>query len=313
MTLFVPARFEALGLWVEQLIAESTGKNGVGVIPITGEPAGDADVYGSDRLFVRLRSGKEHESSAEEGHRNASAEHPSSRDVPIVDLDFPEPAALGAEFVRWEIATAVAGALLQINPFDEPNVQQAKDATRVLLDGYRSTGSLPGAAVDSTLPSGITLRLSSAARRYVTGDPDRLLSIVREGDYVALLAYIGPDAAIARELQELRRAIRDRTRAATMFGYGPRYLHSTGQLHKGGPNTGVFVLITAAPEQDLPIPGEPFSFGVLERAQALGDFQSLEATGRRALHAHLPSPDAALVRELRRALLHDREQRSAGL
>jgi len=147
----------------------------------------------------------------------------------------------------------------------------------------------------------------------VTGDPDRLLSIVREGDYVALLAYIGPDAAIARELQELRRAIRDRTRAATMFGYGPRYLHSTGQLHKGGPNTGVFVLITAAPEQDLPIPGEPFSFGVLERAQALGDFQSLEATGRRALHAHLPSPDAALVRELRRALLNDRGHRSAGL
>jgi glucose-6-phosphate isomerase len=298
MTLFVPESFEALGLWVEQLIAESTGKNGVGVIPITGEPPGDADVYGSDRLFVRLRSGKE---------REASTERLLSRHVPIIDLDLPEPAALGAEFVRWEIATAVAGALLNINPFDEPNVQQAKDATRVLLDGYKSTGSLPIVAPDGTLPSGITIRLSSAARRYVTGGPDQLLSVVREGDYVALLAYVGPDAAIARELQELRRAIRDHTRAATMFGYGPRYLHSTGQLHKGGPNTGVFVLITAAPEQDLAIPGEPFSFGILERAQALGDFQSLEATGRRALHAHLPSLDASLVRELRRALLGDRD------
>jgi glucose-6-phosphate isomerase len=308
MTLFVPDGFEALGLWVEQLIAESTGKNGVGVIPITGEPAGDADVYGSDRLFVRLRSAKERDASEERMRRNALAERLSTRDVPIVDLDLAEPSALGAEFVRWEIATAVAGALLHINPFDEPNVQQAKDATRVLLDGYKSTGSLPIVAPDATLPNGITLRLSSAARRYVTGGPDQLLSVVREGDYVALLAYVGPDAAVGRELHELRRVIRDRTRAATMFGYGPRYLHSTGQLHKGGPNTGVFVLITASPDQDVPIPGEPFSFGILERAQALGDFQSLEAAGRRALHVHLPSPEASLVRELRRALLGDREK-----
>lgn len=305
MTLFVPDGFEALGLWVEQLIAESTGKNGVGVIPIAGEPAGDADVYGADRLFVRLHSAKRREALAERHEHERLAERLSSRHVPAVDLDLPEPLALGAEFVRWEIATAVAGALLQINPFDEPNVQQAKDATRVLLEGYKSSGSLPIVAPDGALPGGITLRLSSAARRYVTGGPDQFLSIVREGDYVALLAYMGPDATIARELQDLRRAIRDRTRAATMLGYGPRYLHSTGQLHKGGPNTGVFVLITAEPEQDVPIPGEPFSFGILERAQALGDFQSLEATGRRALHVHLPSPDASFVRELRPALLGD--------
>ena len=152
--------------------------------------------------------------------------------------------------------------------------------------------------------SGIDVTLSTAAREMLKGqDPDAMLTLLRPGDYAAILAYVGPDRALAEELALLRRAIRDRTKAATMFGYGPRYLHSTGQLHKGGPNTGVFILITATPHEDLPIPGEPFSFGTLELAQALGDFASLDATGRRALHAHLPSPDPAQLRELANALV----------
>jgi glucose-6-phosphate isomerase len=288
LTLMLPPEFREFGLWVEQLIAESTGKHGKGVVPIAGEPLGDQSVYAGDRLFARVQT-------------LATADFANE---PSVDISMPEPAALGAEFVRWEIATAVAGALLEINPFDEPNVQQAKDATRKLLDEYTATGRLPAPQPDRSFGGGIDVTLSAAARRLLNGrDPETILSLVEPGDYVALLAFLGPDPALAEELVLLRRDIRDRTRAATMFGYGPRYLHSSGQLHKGGPNTGVFVLITATPREDVPIPGEPFSFGTLERAQALGDFASLDATGRRALHAHLPSPDPALLRTLAAALM----------
>jgi hypothetical protein len=194
--------------------------------------------------------------------------------------------------------------MLQINPFDEPNVQQAKDATGLLLDAYKTKGQLPVTAADLTLPSGTSLVLSQAARnRLGGGNADAIITLLEDGDYFALLAYLGPGDALARELRMFRHAVRDRTRAATMFGYGPRYLHSTGQLHKGGPNTGVFVLLTADTGEDLPIPGERFSFATLELAQALGDFASLDATSRRALHVHLPRQDPALVREAADALL----------
>jgi transaldolase/glucose-6-phosphate isomerase len=225
--------------------------------------------------------------------------------APFVDVDLPDSAALGAEFVRWEIATALAGALLEIDPFDQPNVQQAKDATQALLGQFKSTGRLPIPPADRTLNDGIALTLSSAARKTLSpADGDAFLSLLHQGDYFALLAYVSTmDRALAEELRTLRQAVRDRTRAATMFGYGPRYLHSTGQLHKGGANSGVFLLITATPRDDVPIPGEPFSFGALELAQAVGDFNSLEAAGRRALHAHLPAPDRAVLRQLSDALL----------
>jgi transaldolase / glucose-6-phosphate isomerase len=223
--------------------------------------------------------------------------------APIVEIDLPDPLALGAEFIRWEIATAVAGAILKINPFDQPNVQQAKDATHALLTEYQAKNRLPIPAPDSTL-DGMALTLTSAARSALpNAGADALLRLLRQGDYFALLAYLGPDRELAEELQTLRRGVRDRARVATMFGYGPRYLHSTGQLHKGGPNSGVFVLISADPRADVAIPGEPFSFGTLELAQAIGDFASLEAAGRRALHAHLPSPDPVLIRALAAALL----------
>jgi glucose-6-phosphate isomerase len=278
LTLLLPDAFEPLGLWVEQLIAESTGKNGTGVVPIAGEHVSDPAVYGADRLFVRMNAARE-----------------AAPDGPAVDIQLAEPDAIGAEFVRWEIATAVAGSLLHINPFDEPNVQQAKDATRALLDRYQKDGRLP-------LPG--AAQTSRMAKKYLGDRPaEAALTLLRTGDYFALLAYVGPDPALQAALQALRQSVADATSAATMFGYGPRYLHSTGQLHKGGPNTGVFLLISTTPEEDVRIPDQPFSFGTLELAQALGDFASLDATDRRAVHVHLPSPDPALIRQLTTALV----------
>ena len=299
LTLIAPPALDAFGLWIEQLIAESTGKQGSGIVPIAGEPLAAPDVYGVDRLFVRMRV----PGAGGEDARAAGIRAIETTGAPVVEIDLPEPAALGAEFMRWEIATAVAGAVLEINPFDQPNVQQAKDATNQLLETFKSSGRLPVAAPD--LPLGdIALTLTSAARQALpAGAADAVLTLLRPGDYFALLAYVGPDPALAAVLQRWRRAVRDLARVATMFGYGPRYLHSTGQLHKGGPDSGVFVLISAAPAEDLAIPGEPFTFGTLEQAQAIGDFASLEAAGRRAVHAHLPSQDPASISALADALL----------
>jgi glucose-6-phosphate isomerase len=299
LTLIAPPELDAFGLWIEQLIAESTGKHGRGIVPIAGEAVGAPEVYGADRVFVRMRVPGE----TGEEQRDARVAAIRATGAPLVDIDLPEPMALGAEFMRWEIATAIAGALLDINPFDQPNVQQAKDATNGLLREFKSKGRLPVSAPDQ-LAGDLALTLTSAARSALPKDgADALLALLRPGDYFALLAYIGPDAALADALQRFRDEVRDRAHVATMFGYGPRYLHSTGQLHKGGPDSGVFVLISATPAQDLAIPGEPFTFGTLEQAQATGDFASLDAAGRRAVHAHFPSQDPALIRALAETLL----------
>jgi len=235
--------------------------------------------------------------------RDAAIAGLRSTRAPVIEIDLPEPAALGAEFVRWEVATAVAGALLEINPFDQPNVQQAKDATNALLREFKAKGRLPVASPDGAV-EGIALTLTSAARGALNGRAAAdVLTLLHAGDYFGLLAYVGPDQALADALQRLRRTVRDRVHVATMFGYGPRYLHSTGQLHKGGPDSGVFVLISATPGEDVAIPGEPFSFGTLEQAQAVGDFAALDAAGRRAVHAHLRSQDPALIDLLAEALL----------
>jgi glucose-6-phosphate isomerase len=295
LTLLLPRELEPFGLWVEQLVAESTGKQGAGVVPSRRRSAWRPAQYGVDRVFVEVcgpgvtAGAASSTGSRPQATRRRRSTGPSRR--------------LGAEFVRWEIATAIAGALLEINPFDEPNVKQAKDATTTLLGTYESTGALPRATPDMTLDGGITLTASRQAREQLSGaGPDALLTLLRPGDYFALLAYIDPQA-LTGDLASFRNAVRDRTHAATATGVGPRYLHSTGQLHKGGPNTGVFVLITTTPHADLDIPGYPFTFGTLELAQALGDFASLDAAGRRALHVHLPAADAALVRQVADALL----------
>jgi glucose-6-phosphate isomerase len=284
LTLLLPADLEPFGLWVEQLVAESTGKNGVGILPVAGERTDPSRIDRPDRLFSALAH------QAEGG----AAAAPPKVESPVFAAMLPERTALGAEFVRWEIATAVAGALLEINPFDEPNVQQAKDATRRLLDQYTGEGRLPVAPPNRTTRDGVSLTLSSRARDLA--HPEHVLGLLHPGDYFALLAYLGPDPALLGVLQEFRLAVLARTGVATTLGYGPRYLHSTGQLHKGGANTGVFLIVTAEVAEDLPIPGQPFSFGTLELAQALGDFGALDATGRRALHLHLPAPDPAVLR-----------------
>jgi len=284
LTLLLPERFASFGLWVEQLVAESTGKNGVGVVPVAGEVPADASAYGDDRLFV-----------------DARPVSPGTL-TPRVSIDWNDPLDLGAEFVRWEIATAVAGALLGINPFDEPNVQQAKDATNKLLGAFTSTGALPASPVKATLPNGIELNSSAAVRSVLDdGNVKSFLTLLKPGDYFAQLAYVSPDAKLLDELERLRVAVRDRKHVATTVGVGPRYLHSTGQLHKGGANAGVFLLITTGSGEDVPIPGQPYSFGTLEHAQALGDFASLDAAKRRAVHAHLP----AATRDYARALVDE--------
>jgi glucose-6-phosphate isomerase len=299
LTLALPPELEPLGLWVEQLVAESTGKAGVGLLPVVGEAASLARLDNPDRLFCLM----------------SERSHPGTNSAPAFDgvtsptftIDLAERTALGAEFVRWEIATAVAGALLEINPFDEPNVQQAKDATRILLDQFGKEGRLPLPVPDDRSSDGVSLTLSVPARDRLqrTGEsvrPANFLTLLDSTDYLALLAYLGPDPKLSEVLQEFRNGVLTRTKRATTIGYGPRYLHSTGQLHKGGPNSGVFIVVTAVPRTDLAIPEERFSFGTLELAQALGDFRALEAAGRRALHVHLPHPDPETLRQALQSL-----------
>ena len=288
LALLLPPHLASFGLWVEQLVAESTGKEGKGVAPIAGEGT-DAPI-GDDRIAVIVGlAGETPDASLRERLRESGA--------PIVDIEVPDVLALGAEFFRWEVATAAAGRLLEINPFDEPNVSQAKEATRVLLDTYTSQHHLPIPEPHAAV-GGVRFTLSDAALEQLTGAPaTRFLDLVAAHDYIALLAYLPPDVASLGEiLTEARARLGKRGRVATMVGYGPRYLHSTGQLHKGGPNNGVFIVVAAPAAVDLPIPGETYSFGVLEQAQALGDFQSLDCTGRRVLLIQLPSRDPAVLR-----------------
>ena len=298
LTLITGPRLRPFGLWVEQLIAESTGKRGTGIVPVAGEPLGTPDMYGDDRLFVRLRL---HGGDPEEHERDGKVERLRAAGHPIVNIRLVEPLGIGAEFVRWEIATATAGAILGINPFDEPNVQQAKDATKALLKQYVTEGRLPAPAPQVVF-DGVGFTFNRAVLDKI-GQPlgdvrvalRSFLDLAQPGDYVGLLAYLPAEPALEARLEQLRTAIRNRERVATTLGFGPRYLHSTGQLHKGGPNSGQFVLITADSSADLAIPGEPFSFGTLEMAQALGDFVSLDGTGRRVLRVHLPVPDPAVL------------------
>jgi transaldolase/glucose-6-phosphate isomerase len=272
LTLITSPRLASFGYWVEQLIAESTGKEGVGVLPVEGERLAPPAAYkrGRDRLFVYLRL------DGPSGGRQDQAVGALAAGHPVVEIRLPDLYALGGEFLRWEIATAVLGHLLGINPFDQPNVQESKDNTVRLLAEHAAQGRLPEEA--------------GALRPDDRGFAARLvrhLKQARRGDYAALSAYFQRTPRRERLLRDLQAAIRDRFGVAATVGYGPRFLHSTGQLHKGGANTGVFVQFTAAEAADLPVPGEAYSFGVLLQAQALGDHQALLAHGRRALRVDL--------------------------
>ena len=245
LTGFLSGPLAALGAWIEQLVAESTGKEGAGILPVDAEPAGPPAVYGDDRLFLPMGD--------------------TSSPEPLARLPLDGPESLGAAMFILEFATAVAGHVLRIHPFDQPDVQAAKDRTSEAL--------------------------RSGAAAEPPGDLDQLLSSVRPGDYVAIQAFVPPSEEVWGRLQAVRLRIRDRLRVATTVGYGPRYLHSTGQLHKGGPNTGVFIQLIEEPKEDVPVPGHLYSFGQLIAAQAAGDLAALRERGRRAARV----PTEALV------------------
>ena len=290
MTLLLPKRLESFGLWVEQLVAESTGKHKKGVVPIAGESAEMS--VGDDRVVVVVRVGDDTPEPAVLDRARASG-------APAITIQLPDVYALGAEFLRWEVATATAGLLMAINPFDEPNVKQAKDATSALLTVYEQRKRLPLPEPHAEI-NGVRLTLSEAAQAGLSGAPaTSFLRLIGRGDYVCLLAFLPPDdSRFDGLLKEFRTKSGVRGDCATMFGYGPRYLHSTGQLHKGGANNGVFVVIVAEADEDLTIPDHPFSFSVLETAQAVGDFQSLDREQRRALLVTMPRRDPELLRRV---------------
>ena len=280
LTLVIDPEIGSLGLWVEQLVAESTGKEGKGVLPVAGEPLGKPTVYGDDRLFVSISIGEASAETKAALHSLSDAAHP------VVFRQLKDIYDLGGEFFIWEFATACAGWRLGINPFDQPNVQESKDATKELLNTFVSQGRLPP---QDELVSDGQIQIYAGSAPAALPDSSTLdalrafLATVERGDYIALLDYIEETPAIESELQKLRTFLRDSTRCATTTGYGPRFLHSTGQLHKGGPDSGVFLQIIAKDATDFPVPGESYTFSILKQAQALGDFRSLSERKRRAI------------------------------
>jgi transaldolase/glucose-6-phosphate isomerase len=291
VTLITSPGLAALGAWLEQLLAESTGKEGKGIIPIDREAVGPPEVYGTDRLFVYIRLQTDSEKRQDE-----AIDLLERAGQPVVRISVPERYDMGQEFFRWEFATAVAGAIMELNPFNQPDVEASKLATKRLTAEYERTGTLP---LDSPIfeAEGITLYadphyatlLHTAAgpapslKGYLTAHLNRLAA----GEYFALLAYLEMNPEHDATLQAIRHKVRDRKQVATCLGFGPRFLHSTGQAYKGGPNSGLFLQITSEDAVDLPVPGQRYSFGVVKAAQARGDFQVLAERGRRLLRVHL--------------------------
>jgi glucose-6-phosphate isomerase len=293
LTVVLPASLSTLGLWIEQLVAESTGKHGKGALPVVDEPLGRPDEYGQDRAFVAIAT----ERDSPDTDRLAALEaagHPILRVTTRVD-------GLGAEFFRWEFATAIAGAALGINPFDEPNVSEAKEKTKALLSAFAGDRRLP-----ETQPVAENDEVAVHARGFAGARPVDVVRAaiddLKPGDYVAFLSYLTANASVERAVMKLRQEIRQRTRVASTFGVGPRYLHSTGQYHKGGPNIVLAFVITADDETQTDIPESGYSFSVLKRAQALGDFKTLEEHGRRVLRIHVKATDADWVGSIERVL-----------
>ncbi len=292
-----------LGAWLEQLIAESTGKDGLALIPVDGERLGPPDVYADDRLFVYLQL-----SAEANADQDAAIDRLRDSGQPVVRIEIDDRYDVAEEFFRWEFATAVAGSILGINPFNQPDVEASKVATRALTAEFEEKGSLP-AEMPIVAGDGLELfadeenaaDLSAAVggegsvADYIKAHFDRL----REGDYLGLLAYVEMNRPHIEELQAIRHHVRDVRHVATCLGFGPRFLHSTGQAYKGGPDTGVFLQITCEDAHDLPVPGQKYTFGVVKAAQARGDFEVLARRGRRALRVHLGPDVGAGLRKLR--------------
>jgi len=279
-----------LGAWLEQLLAESTGKNGKGLIPVDRESLSSPETYADDRVFVYVKLAGDPDASLD-----APVDALEDAGQPVVRIFVTDVYNLGQEFFRWEIATAVAGSIIGINPFDQPDVEASKVATRKLTEEYERSGSLPA---ETPIFEGEGIKLFADERnakdlnatvkdRSLSGYVKAHLDRLRPGDYFALLAYLEMNDANEAILRSARHAVRDRKRVATCLGFGPRFLHSTGQAYKGGPNTGVFLQITCDDAIDLPVPGQKYAFGIVKAAQARGDFEVLAERGRRALRVHL--------------------------
>jgi transaldolase/glucose-6-phosphate isomerase len=309
VTVIASPAIASLGAWLEQLMAESTGKahpqtkQGTGLIPIDGEKVGKPEQYGADRLFVYERL-----TSAPDKEQDAAVDALEKAGHPVVRINVADKMDIGQEMFRWEIATAVAGSILGINAFNQPDVEEAKVAARSLMAAFTEKGKLPeetavvsgdGISLYTDPRNADAIATGAGGTKSVEAFLKSHLGRIKPGDYFAINAYVEMNDANEKELQALRHAVRDSKKVATTLGFGPRFLHSTGQLHKGGPNSGVFLQITSDDAEDLAIPGEKFSFGVLKQAQAQGDFKVLSDRGRRVLRVHLGKDVAAGLSKLR--------------
>ena len=289
LTLITPPELSSVGLWLEQLLAESTGKEGKGILPVAGEPLGTPDEYGTDRVFVYL--GYENVADQDNQQKLQALEQAGH---PVITIRLREALELGSEFYRWEIAVAVVGIVLAINPFDQPNVQAAKTATDALMKVVTEQGKLPAAGEPAATQDGVSY-YTSVAGPDAAGVLQAFFAQAQPGDFMTLQAYLHESDKLNEELAQFRKLVQDKLRIATTSGYGPRFLHSTGQYHKGGPNKGLFVQFTADHPQDLPLPGRSYTFGTFENAQAQGDLEALHKYDRRTLHLHLgPNPEQGL-------------------
>lgn len=295
MTVVASPAIHDLGAWLEQLVAESTGKDGKAIIPVDREPLGTPDVYGGDRVFVYLRL-----SSAPDAVQDRAMDALAAAGHPVIRIAMGDVYDLGREFFRWEFATAVAGAILEINPFNQPDVEASKIATKKLTSAFEATGTMPSEA-PAFEEDGIKV-FEQTAGPTLADSLRAHLSSIKENDYFALLAYIEMSPEHEAALTAMRRRVRDAKRVATCLGFGPRFLHSTGQAYKGGPNTGVFLQITAEDARDLAIPGQKYTFGIVKAAQARGDLTVLHERARRALRIHLSADVDAGFRKLASAL-----------
>jgi glucose-6-phosphate isomerase len=312
LTFLADPAVASFGAWAEQLIAESTGKHGTGIVPIDREPVGDIGAYGDDRVFVRLVLAPASDNGGTATSGETFADAAAAAGHPVIRIELADPIDLGAEMLRWEVATAIAGAVLGIDPFDQPNVEEAKELTRKVLAGASSgeRPAPPAPALVTDAASGLALH-GDAPMRLTAGDGTLIGELARHlarrkpNAYLALQAFIAPSEAASAALDRIRALLRDATRCATTAGYGPRFLHSTGQLHKGGAPISWFLQLTSDHPVDRPIPGWPYTFGRLIDAQAEGDFAAIEAHDLPILRVHLADPErglAALETVLREAL-----------
>jgi len=305
MVLLSIPKLVALGNWIEQLVAESTGKEGKGIVPVADGASTPVEVLAEGCVTVALKLEGEQDTALDE--KLAELER---RGAPVLEIRLADPFSLGAEFFKWEMATTIAGAALAIDPFDEPNVQESKDITARILDQFQTSGEMPHGSPRLS-ESGVALYAEGMARNRIS-----TLSLAvnlaealrtffaerRPDDYLALLAYVTRNAANASELGALRTVLSEHLRLPVLLGYGPRYLHSIGQLYKGGPPSGLFLVITAEKSADVAIPGAKYTFGQLQMAQALGDLQALARHDKPALRLHLAQGAPAGLAQLRKAV-----------